>query len=95
LKPFSWFEVVINEIVLTSANFWTLAERFREQDLFMTFRLKFWLEIWLEKVIFWLGKYLKKIFGAPPKTSKNRWSTSKKRLELEKIRKKIPVFRRG
>jgi hypothetical protein len=61
----------------------------------MTFRLKFWLEIWLEKVIFLFGKYHKKFFGTPPKTSKNRWSTSKKRLEREKIRKKIPVFRRG
>jgi hypothetical protein len=46
--------MVINEIMLTSANFWTLAERFREQDLFVTFRLKFWVEIWLENVIFGL-----------------------------------------
>jgi hypothetical protein len=87
--------MVINEIVLTSANFWTLAKRFGEQDLFMTFRLKIGAEIWLEKVIFWLEKYLKNFFGAPPKTSKNPWSTSKKRLEREKIRKKVPVFRRG
>jgi hypothetical protein len=80
--------MVINEIVLTSANFWTLAERFREQDLFMTFRLKFWLEIWLEKVIFWLEGtqnfflelHLKplKIAGAPRKNDCNVKKSEKK-----------------
>jgi hypothetical protein len=98
--------MVINEIVLTSANFWTLAERIREQDLFMTFRLKIWAEIWLEKVIFWLVKYPKKFFGAPPKIAgaplkiggaprKNDWNlkkTEKKFLFSEEAADRLKQF---